>query len=134
MDHLAFSFKGYRAVSLYTASKKALSIHTSRDNTNLLDQGQIRKAGQVLERTIRILDRKNIPIKVNAYAGYRGEELPRSFVYGKKRHEIIEILSMTMEESKERRRGRKFLIKTKEGKRVTLFYEEKSREWSLLSQ
>ena len=45
MDHLAFSFKGYRAAGLYTASKKALSIHTSRDNTCLLVRDQISLPG-----------------------------------------------------------------------------------------
>ena len=59
--------------------------------------------------------------------------MPRSFVYKEKHHEIEKILSMTMEENKERKVYRKFLTKTKEGKRYTLLYDEESGEWSVLS-
>jgi hypothetical protein len=134
MDHLSFSFRGYRALSLYTVSKKSLNIHTMKDNSSLLDLGRIRKTGQFLERIIRILDGERLPVKVNAYSGYRGEEIPRSFVHEEKQHEIEEVLSMTTEENKKRKVYRKFLVRTREGIKYTLLYDEESGEWSLLFQ
>jgi len=134
MDHLSFSFRGYRALSLYTASEKSMNIHTIKDNASLLDQDRIRKTGQVLERIIRILDGEKLPVKVNAYSGYRGEEMPRSFIHEEKHHEVEEILSMTTETNKERNIYRKFLVRTGEGEKYTLFYDEGTGEWFLLPQ
>jgi hypothetical protein len=69
-------------------------------------------------------------IDVIAYAGYRGEESPRSFFIGDKRIEVAKIIEQWIEEnmgSKGRRRY--FKIRGDDWKTHVLCYDEKDMVW-----
>lgn len=68
-------------------------------------------------------------IEVVAYAGYREEESPRSFVIGGEKKEIDRILKRWVEEGPDREIRRFFKVRGHDGHTYTLFYEEKSRDW-----
>lgn len=75
-----------------------------------------------------MIDKK---IDVHAYAGYRGEEEPRSFLLDKERIEVKEILSLWIEEDEEGSRKRFFKVKGSDGFQYMLSYNEDTHEWFL---
>lgn len=71
-------------------------------------------------------------IEVISYAGFKGEERPRSFVLDDNKIEVIEILKMWIEEGREdRERKRFFKIKGSDRNIYTLCYDEKLMNWFL---
>ena len=71
-------------------------------------------------------------IEVVAYAGHRGEELPRSFMLAGNKITVIEVLSQWIEEDAVRGwRRRCFSIKGSDSHIHLLAYEEKTGEWHL---
>lgn len=71
-------------------------------------------------------------IEVLAYSGYRGDEVPRSFIQNSEKIEIIEVLSQWVEEGLEhRRRKRTFLCKGRNGEIYKIYYDEEKEEWYL---
>ena len=72
-------------------------------------------------------------IQVESYAGYKGEESPRSFVYLKKRHEVIDILDRWYEEGVDPKALRHdyFRVKTKEEEIFLLRYTPRFQSWTL---
>lgn len=131
MDHLSFSHKGLKALSLYSISKKSLSIHTHKDTPSLLEKEGLINTGLLIESVIRRLDIKENPLRVNAYSGYRGEEKPSSFFIKDKEYTIKETLSMTREEDKERRLVRRFKVRADTDEIFILFYDEELKKWFL---
>lgn len=68
--------------------------------------------------------------KVISYSGYRGEEIPRSFILEDKNIEVSEIIKMWIEEDQENRvRLRGFHIKGSDGSEYILYYDEEKTEW-----
>jgi hypothetical protein len=71
-------------------------------------------------------------IKVNAYSGYRGDENPRSFSLHDQEIEIIETLSMWIEEdTKNKARKRYFRVKGNDGYVYKIYYDENKKDWFL---
>jgi hypothetical protein len=71
-------------------------------------------------------------IKVNAYSGYRGDEKPRSFSLHEQEIEIIEILSMWIEEDiKSKARKRYFRVKGNDKHIYKIYYDENKKDWFL---
>lgn len=72
-------------------------------------------------------------IRVAAYAGVRGEELPRSFVLHNDRIEVIQILDMRIEEELEgRSRKRFFKVRGSDGYVHKIYYDEAALEWFIV--
>jgi len=73
-------------------------------------------------------------VRVFAYSGYRGEELPRAIVIGGQRIEVVEILELWVEEGfEDRSRRRFFKIRGSDGEVRELRYDEEEKEWRLLT-
>ena len=71
-------------------------------------------------------------IEVTAYAGYRGEERPVSFVLEDEKIGIAEIISRWVEEkAEEKTQKRLFRVKGKDGFTYLLSYAEQTGEWYL---
>ena len=71
-------------------------------------------------------------IKVTAYSGSRGEEVPRSFILQSEKIEVLEILDRWVEEDVETRgRKRFFKIKGSDGYVHKLCYDEREKAWIL---
>lgn len=71
-------------------------------------------------------------IEVIAYSGYRGEETPRLFIFRGEEIEVVEILSMWLEEGlKDITRKRFFKVKGKNGYEYEIYNDEKVKEWFL---
>lgn len=71
-------------------------------------------------------------IKVSAYSGYRGDERPRLFTLHDKEIEIVEILSMWIEEDiRNKSRKRFFEVKGIDGDIYRIYYDVKIKEWFL---
>lgn len=71
-------------------------------------------------------------IEVTAYSGYRGEEVPRSFVLEGRRVEVSAVLEARVEEDRgggERRRF--FRVRGSDGRVYGLYYSEGSARWFL---
>ncbi len=69
-------------------------------------------------------------IEVTSYAGYREEEIPRSFVVDGEDIIVLEIVNQWLEEGeRSRERKRFFTIKGSEGFIHTLFYDLALKEW-----
>lgn len=68
-------------------------------------------------------------IVVDAYAGYRGEESPRSFLLDRERIEVREILSQWIEEDEKGSRKRFFRVKGSNKNTYLLFYDENEMIW-----
>jgi hypothetical protein len=71
---------------------------------------------------------RDIPIKVRAYAGYKAEEKPMSFLLGDREHKVKEILR-TAHEERGGRRIRSFKVLTEEGEVYKLYYAEGEDQW-----
>jgi hypothetical protein len=65
-------------------------------------------------------------IRVECYAGYRGEEEPRSFTLGETRFAVIDILDRWLEPA-----HRYFKVKVADGRRFILRHDSTSGEWEL---
>jgi len=69
-------------------------------------------------------------IRVLAYSGYRGEEIPRTILFRGARIEVIEILNQWIEErSDDRTRKRFYQIKGNDGVLHRIYYDERVMEW-----
>jgi hypothetical protein len=69
-------------------------------------------------------------VHVMAYSGNRGEEIPRAFVLGGKRIEVVEIQKGWIEEGIEDRTIRRFFkVKGSDGGIHKIFYDEKAAQW-----
>ena len=69
-------------------------------------------------------------IEVIAHSGYRSEESPGSFIIHGEKIDIVEILSMWIEEGLEDRiRKRYFKVKGSDGYMHKIYYNEKTKEW-----
>ena len=69
-------------------------------------------------------------IRVIANSGYRGEEIPRAFVLGGGRIDVVEIQESWIEEGiGDRTTKRFFKIKGSDGGIHKIFYDEKAAEW-----
>ncbi len=69
-------------------------------------------------------------IEVIAYAGYRGEEIPRAMMFGDGKIEVAEVLKMWVEEGiGDRSRKRFFKVKGANGKAYEIYYDETVMEW-----
>jgi len=74
----------------------------------------------------------NEKIVVTAYSGYRGEEVPRSFVFGREKIEVLEILDRWAEENLGTRGRRRFFkIRGSDGYVHKLYYDEDEKAWFL---
>ncbi len=70
----------------------------------------------------------SLPIRVDAYSGYKGNEQPRSFTVGEKEYEIATVLDQWYEPS-----AIYFKVRSTEGKTYILRYNEQDDEWTLQS-
>ena len=69
-------------------------------------------------------------IEVIAYAGYRGEEVPRTFSLHGKRIEVVEITSAwTEEDLANRARKRFFKIRGSDGHAHQIYHNEQTSAW-----
>jgi len=67
-----------------------------------------------------------MPIRVECYAGHRGEEEPRAFTLGERRFAVLEILDRWLEP-----RHRYFKVKVDDGRQFILRHDSASGEWEL---
>ncbi len=65
-------------------------------------------------------------IRVECYAGYRGEQEPRAFWLGERRLEALEIVDRWLAPD-----HRYFKVKAEDGNAYILRYDEASGEWEL---
>ncbi|HXY55360.1 MAG TPA: DUF6504 family protein [Nitrospirota bacterium] len=69
-------------------------------------------------------------IEVIAYAGYRGEEIPRTFSLHGKRTEVVEIASAwTEEDPGNRARKRFFKVRGSDGRAHQIYHDEQTSAW-----
>lgn len=75
-------------------------------------------------------------IKVECYAGYRGQETPRAFAHLERRHEIFEILDRWYEEGRDPKAPRHdyFKVRTKDGEIFLLRFTPRYQSWTLCRQ
>lgn len=65
-------------------------------------------------------------ISVECYAGYRGEQEPRSFTVGERRFEVRELLDRWLAPD-----HRYFKVRADDGRVFILRHDERSGEWEL---
>lgn len=65
-------------------------------------------------------------IRVECYAGYRGEEEPRAFILGERRFAVIEILDRWLDP-----RHRYFKVRADDERCFILRHDSASGEWEL---
>jgi len=65
-------------------------------------------------------------IRVDCYAGYRGEQEPRSFVLGERRFSVLEILDRWFEPG-----ARYFKVKADDGRTFILRHDSVNELWAL---
>lgn len=71
-------------------------------------------------------------IEVKAYAGSRGEEIPRSFQLHNESIEVVSIIARWLEESiTGRKRKRFFKVQGSDGYVHTVYYDETEKAWFL---
>jgi hypothetical protein len=71
-------------------------------------------------------------IRVIAYSGHKGEEIPRAFMLGGKRIEVVEIQERWIEEGIGNRATKRcFKVKGSDGGIYRIFYDEKTAEWKM---
>ncbi|NWF52593.1 MAG: hypothetical protein HXY47_05865 [Nitrospirae bacterium] len=74
-------------------------------------------------------------IEVDAYSGYKGEEIPRSLVLNNEKILVTQILRMWIEdEFGYRKRRRYFEIKGSNGFRYKIYFDEDIKEWFLFTR
>jgi hypothetical protein len=75
---------------------------------------------------------EGVRINVTSYAGYRGEEMPRSFMIDSRSIEVEEVARMWTEEDRiTRRKKRFFRVKGRDSHRYVLYNDEESMAWYL---
>ena len=75
-------------------------------------------------------DRGDEFVRVEAYAGSRGEEQPRVFYLGEERVEVESIIHAWIgEEGQERERKRYFTVKGGDGGEHLIYWDEKLMAW-----
>ncbi len=75
---------------------------------------------------------KDLRIGVAAYAGYRGEELPRSLRIDGSTIEVSEVEKLWIEEDRATRRKKRFFrVKGNNSRTYILYYDEESMDWFL---
>lgn len=67
-----------------------------------------------------------IKVAVSCYAGYRGEETPRSFILWEQRREVAEVLDQWLAPE-----HRYFKVKADDGATYILRHDNLSQEWEL---
>jgi hypothetical protein len=67
-----------------------------------------------------------LTIRVECYAGYRGEQEPRAFTLGERRFAVVEIVDRWLDP-----RHRYFKVKVDDGRRFILRHDAGSGEWEL---
>ncbi|MDA8433480.1 MAG: hypothetical protein M0Z60_11045 [Nitrospiraceae bacterium] len=71
-------------------------------------------------------------IEVSCYAGYKGDERPRSFLPDGERVEVVSIIYEWIEERVEdRTRKRFFRVRGSDGFEHLLYYDEETTSWFL---
>ena len=72
-------------------------------------------------------------IEVECYAGYKGEETPRAFVYQEKRYAIVEVLDRWYEEGLDPKdlRHDYFRVKTEDGEIFLIRHTPRFQAWTL---
>jgi hypothetical protein len=65
-------------------------------------------------------------IRVECYAGYRGEEEPRGFTLGERRFAVVEILDRWLDPA-----HRYFKVRVDDGRRFILRHDSASGDWEL---
>ncbi len=70
-------------------------------------------------------------IKVSTYAGYKADERPLDFVFEGKKHKIKDIIGQTCEEDISGGLSRRYTVRTDEGLRFKLCYNENQDQWFL---
>lgn len=72
------------------------------------------------------------PIALTAYSGSKGEEIPRSFILGGEKVDVVSILDMWLEEEPaERRRKRCCKVRGSDGYTYIVYYDETEEKWFL---
>ena len=72
----------------------------------------------------------NKKIEVVAYSGYRGEEVPRAFIFSGENIAVVEILkAWTEETSKDRKKRRRFRLKGSDGYIHEIYHDEEVSAW-----
>lgn len=72
------------------------------------------------------MDRDPLKLRVECYAGHRGEEEPRAFTLGERRFAVVEILDRWLDPA-----HRYFKVKVDDGRRFILRHDSVSAEWEL---
>ena len=72
-------------------------------------------------------------VRVECYAGYKGEESPRAFVYVEKRYEVVEILDRWYEGGTDPQALRReyFRVKTAGGEIFLLRHTPRFQAWKI---
>jgi hypothetical protein len=65
-------------------------------------------------------------IRVECYAGYRGEQEPRAFTMGERRYEVLEIVDRWIAPD-----HRYFKVKADDGRQLVLRYDAETADWEL---
>ncbi|HYA87685.1 MAG TPA: hypothetical protein VEI57_11540 [Nitrospirota bacterium] len=69
-------------------------------------------------------------IEVTTYAGYRGAERPRSFVFEGSKVDVLGVVQMWVEEEHKTRKQRRFFtVKGNDTFTYTLFHDLETGEW-----
>jgi hypothetical protein len=68
-------------------------------------------------------------VRVEAYAGYKGEETPRAFIYGGVRYEVQDIISLWYTET-----HACFRVRASDGNLYILRCEQNDLVWELVMQ
>ena len=72
-------------------------------------------------------------ITVIAYAGYKGEERPRSFVLEGETIDVSEVLKIWVEENlQQTTRQRRFAVQGGNGYHYLVSYDEQNGKWSVI--
>jgi hypothetical protein len=72
------------------------------------------------------MDASPLTIRVECYAGYRGEQEPRAFTLGERRFTMLEILDRWLDP-----RHRYFKVNADDGRRFILRHDTASDAWEL---
>ena len=75
----------------------------------------------------------DVPIQVECYAGYKGEEVPLALIREGERFQVVEIIERWCEEQGEPGQGRRFWfrVRVEDGRLLTLYRDEPLDLWFL---
>lgn len=68
-------------------------------------------------------------IEVEAYAGYKGAEMPRSFFWEGKKHEVKQLKKTWHQESSRGKRFQFFLFQADDAKEYLISFSEEEDKW-----